>query len=72
MLGMYVTNLAVRCWRLLLLLCVLEFSVQVLEHVLVTFSCVHDFLKETQGPHVSKSYPAVKTIISSPQSYMYY
>lgn len=42
------TNLAVRCWRLLLLLCVLEFSVQVLEHVLVTFPCVHDFLEQTQ------------------------
>lgn len=34
----------------------LEFSVQVLEHVLVTFSCVHDFLKQTQEPQVSKPY----------------
>lgn len=42
------TNLAVRCWRLLLLLCVLEFSVQVLEHVLVTFPRVHDFLERAK------------------------
>lgn len=54
------TNLAVRCWRLLLLLCMLKFSIQILEHVLVTFSCVHDFLKKMQGPQISKAYSAVQ------------
>lgn len=44
----------------------LEFSVQVLEHVLVTFSCVHDFLKRTQGPQVSKPYSAVQKEHVSP------
>lgn len=61
------TNLAVRCWRLLLLLCVLEFSVQVLEHVLVTFPCVHDFLEQTQRAPGHQT-PFVRNT-SSPQLY---
>lgn len=62
------TNLAVRCWRLLLLLCVLEFSVQVLEHVLVTFPCVHDFLEQTQRA-TGQQTPFIRST-SSPQSYI--
>lgn len=61
------TNLAVRCWRLLLLLCVLEFSVQVLEHVLVTFPCVHDFLEQTQRASGQQT-PFIRNT-SSPQLY---